>query len=65
MRRKVITQKVWIGVGYAFDTISSTKGTTRLFSATTFVLYNGAEIKLDYSNGQPGNKPGWKGKEAK
>lgn len=35
MRRKVITQKVWIGVGYAFDTISSTKGTTRLFSATS------------------------------
>lgn len=31
----------------------------------TFVLYNGAEIKLDYSNGQPGNKPGWNGKEAK
>lgn len=35
MRRKVITQKVWIGVGYAFDTISSTKGSTRLFSATS------------------------------
>ncbi len=35
MRRKVITQKVWIGVGYAFDTISSTKGSTRLISATS------------------------------
>ena len=35
MRRKDITEKVWIGVGYAFDTISSTKGTTRLFSATS------------------------------
>ena len=31
----------------------------------TFVFYNGAEIKMDYSNGQPGNKPGWNGKEAK
>ena len=28
----------------------------------TFVFYNGAEIKMDYSNGQPGNKPGWNGK---
>ena len=35
MRRKVITGKVWIGIGYAFDTIPSTKGTTRLFSATS------------------------------
>ena len=35
MRRKVITQKIWIGVGYAFDTISSTKGSTRLISATS------------------------------
>ena len=35
MRRKVITQKIWIGVGYAFDTISSTNGSTRLISATS------------------------------
>ncbi len=35
MRRKVITQKVWIGVGYGYDTISSTKGSTRLVSATS------------------------------
>ncbi|MBR4394463.1 MAG: DNA repair protein, partial [Oscillospiraceae bacterium] len=35
MRRKVITQKVWIGVGYAYDTISSSKGSTRLVSATS------------------------------
>ncbi len=35
MRRKVITQKVWVGVGYAFDTVSSTKGSTRLISATS------------------------------
>lgn len=34
MRRKVITKKVWIGVGYTHDTIPATKGTTRLISAT-------------------------------
>lgn len=38
---------------------------TVLRNTITFVFYNGAEIKLDYSNGQPGNKPGWNGKEAK
>ncbi len=32
------------------------------YNTITFVFYNGAEIKLDYSNGQPGNKPGWNGK---
>ena len=38
---------------------------TVLRNTITFVFYNGAEIKLDYSNGQPGNKPGWNGKGAK
>lgn len=35
MKRKVITQKVWIGVGYTFNSISSTKGSVRLISATS------------------------------
>ena len=30
----------------------------------TFVFYNGVEITLEYSNGTPGNKPGWNAKEA-
>ena len=38
---------------------------TVLRNTITFVFYNSAEIKLDYSNGQPGNKPGWNGKGAK
>ena len=30
----------------------------------TFVFYNGVEITLEYSDGTPGNKPGWNAKEA-
>ena len=30
----------------------------------TFVFYNDVEITLEYSNGTPGNKPGWNAKEA-
>ena len=35
MRRKVITQKIWIGIGYTKDIRSSSKGQTRLLSATS------------------------------
>ncbi len=30
----------------------------------TFRFYNGVEITKEYTNGQPGNKPGWNKKEA-
>ena len=29
----------------------------------TFVFYNGVEMTAEYSNGTPGNKPGWNKKE--
>ena len=35
-----------------------------LKGTVTFVFYNGVEITLEYSNGAPGNKPGWNVKEA-
>ncbi len=35
LKRKVITQKIWIGIGYTYHTIQSTKGSTRLVSATS------------------------------
>jgi len=35
MRRKVITQKVWIGVAYTNETHSASRGQTRLMSATS------------------------------
>ena len=35
-----------------------------LKGTVTFVFYNGVEITLEYSNGVPGNKPGWNVKEA-
>ncbi len=35
MRRKVITPKVWIGVGYSRDALPMAKGTTKLTSATS------------------------------
>lgn len=35
MKRKVITPKIWIGVGYTYSaTIPTSKGSTRLISAT-------------------------------
>ena len=33
-------------------------------NTVTFVFYNGVSISREYSNGQPGNKPGWNKKEA-
>ena len=30
----------------------------------TFRFFNGVEITLEYTNGQPGNKPGWNKKES-
>ena len=33
-------------------------------NTVTFVFYNGVEISREYTNGQPGNKPGWNKKEA-
>ena len=36
MKRKVITPKIWIGVGYTYSaTIPTSKGSTRLISATS------------------------------
>lgn len=35
MRRRVITRKIWIGVGYSREAHPSTHGTTRLTSATS------------------------------
>lgn len=35
-----------------------------LKGTVSFVFYNGVEITLEYSNGAPGNKPGWNAKEA-
>lgn len=35
-----------------------------LKGTVTFVFYNGVKITLEYSNGAPGNKPGWNVKEA-
>ena len=29
----------------------------------TFEFYNGVKISREYTNGQPGNKPGWNKKE--
>lgn len=37
MRRKVITNKIWIGVGYTHEEHASTHGTTRLTSATSVI----------------------------
>lgn len=34
-------------------------------NTVTFVFYNGAMISREYTNGQPGNKPGWNKKEDK
>ena len=34
MKRKVITPKVWLGIGYTRDTLPTAKGSTRLTSAT-------------------------------
>lgn len=34
MRRKVISKKIWIGIGYTYDTLPTAKGTTRILSAT-------------------------------
>lgn len=33
------------------------------YSTLTFVFYNGVEISRTYTNGQPGNRPGWNKKE--
>lgn len=33
-------------------------------NTVTFVFYNGVSISREYTNGQPGNKPGWNKKEA-
>ena len=35
MRRKVITPKLWIGIGYTHDAIPATKGTVKLINATS------------------------------
>ena len=35
MKRKVITPKVWIGIGYTYNAPTSSKGSTRLISATS------------------------------
>ena len=35
MRRKVITPKLWIGIGYTHDVIPATKGTVKLINATS------------------------------
>lgn len=34
MKRRVVTRKVWIGVGYAYSSISSAKGSARMTGAT-------------------------------
>ena len=34
MKRKVITRKLWLGIGYAYGTVPSSKGSARLISAT-------------------------------
>lgn len=35
LKRKVITPKIWIGIGYTRDTLPPSKGTTKLLSATS------------------------------
>lgn len=34
MKRKVITRKIWIGINYAYSTVSSSKGSARMISAS-------------------------------
>lgn len=50
-----------------FDATKVEKFITKVImsrNVVTFVFYNGAKISKAYSNGQPGNKPGWNKKEA-
>lgn len=50
-----------------FDATKVTKFITKVIvrkGTVTFVFYNGVAITLEYSNGAPGNKPGWNVKEA-
>ena len=47
----------------AYDSNKVKKFITKVIvlkGTVTFVFYNGVEITLEYSNGAPGNKPGWK-----